>query len=152
MGDEENKEEAGEELEDISWEDAAADLDKQREMLKEAAEKGDDDDAAPEYPVALQGEEQVKPVSQEESGKIGRILDIPLKVTVELGRTRMLINDLLQLGQGSVIELSKLVKEPLSVMINEKTIGQGEVVVINEKFGIRLTEITTPTERIESLK
>ena len=79
------------------------------------------------------------------------ILDIPLTVTCELGRSRMLINDLLQLGQGSVIELTKLVGEPLEVLINEKLVARGEVVVVNEKFGVRLTDIVTPMERVQSL-
>ena len=79
------------------------------------------------------------------------ILDIPLTVTCELGRSKMLINDLLQLGQGSVIELTKLVGEPLEVLINEKLVARGEVVVVNEKFGVRLTDIVTPMERVKSL-
>jgi len=79
------------------------------------------------------------------------ILDIPLEVTVELGRTKMLINDLLQLGQGSVIELDKLAGEPLEILINNKLVARGEVVVINEKFGVRLTDIVSPMERVQSL-
>ena len=79
------------------------------------------------------------------------ILDIPLVVTVELGRTKMMINDLLQLGQGSVIELSKLVGEPLEILVNDKLVARGEVVVVNEKFGVRLTDIVSPMERIERL-
>ncbi|GAB4387967.1 MAG: hypothetical protein Kow0025_04540 [Thermodesulfovibrionales bacterium] len=80
------------------------------------------------------------------------LLDIPLVVTVELGRTRMLINDLLQLGQGSVIELDKLAGEPMEILVNDKLVARGEVVVINEKFGIRLTDIMSPTERLKQLK
>ena len=80
------------------------------------------------------------------------ILDIPLKVTVELGRTKMNIREILQLGQGSVIELSKFAGEPLEVLVNEKLVARGEVVVVNEKFGIRLTDIISPVERIEQLK
>jgi flagellar motor switch protein FliN/FliY len=80
------------------------------------------------------------------------ILDIPLRITVELGRTQMLINDLLQLGQGSVIELSKLAGEPMEVLVNQKLIARGEVVVVNEKFGVRLTDIISPLERVEQLK
>ena len=80
------------------------------------------------------------------------ILDIPLKVTVELGRTRMLIRDILQLSQGSVVELAKFAGEPLEVLVNEKLVARGEVVVVNEKFGIRLTDIISPVERIEQLK
>ena len=79
------------------------------------------------------------------------ILDIPLTVTVELGRSKMLINDLLQLGQGSVIELTKLAGEPLEVLVNQKLVARGEVVVVNEKFGVRLTDIVSPMERVQSL-
>ncbi len=82
---------------------------------------------------------------------IDLILDIPLSVTVELGRSKMLINDLLQLGQGSVIELTKLVGDPLEVLVNNKLVARGEVVVVNEKFGVRLTDIVTPMERVKSL-
>ncbi|MEX1099541.1 MAG: flagellar motor switch protein FliN [Bacteriovoracaceae bacterium] len=80
------------------------------------------------------------------------ILDIPLKVSVELGRASVVIKDLLQLGQGSVLELDKLAGEPLEVLVNGKLVARGEVVVVNEKFGIRLTDIISPLERIETLK
>lgn len=79
------------------------------------------------------------------------LLDIPLEITAELGRTRMIINDLLQLGQGSVIELNKLAGEPLEILVNQKLIARGEVVVVNEKFGIRLTDIISPVDRIKQL-
>lgn len=79
------------------------------------------------------------------------ILDIPLELSVELGRSKMLINDLLQLGQGSIIELNKLAGEPLEVYINGKLVARGEVVVVNEKFGVRLTDIISPMERVRSL-
>jgi flagellar motor switch protein FliN len=79
------------------------------------------------------------------------ILDIPMEVSVELGRSKMVISDLLQLGQGSVIELTKLAGEPLEVLVNQKLIARGEVVVVNEKFGIRLTDIVSPTERVKRL-
>jgi flagellar motor switch protein FliN len=80
------------------------------------------------------------------------ILDIPLFLTVELGRNRMLISELLQLGQGSVVELTKLAGEPMDVYVNKRLIARGEVVVINEKFGVRLTDIVSPAERINNLK
>jgi flagellar motor switch protein FliN/FliY len=80
------------------------------------------------------------------------ILDIPLEVTVEMGRTRMLINDLLQLGQGSVIELNRLAGEPLDILVNSKLVARGEVVVVGEKFGIRLTDIVSPMERVKRLR
>ncbi|MEA2060968.1 MAG: flagellar motor switch protein FliN [Thermodesulfobacteriota bacterium] len=79
------------------------------------------------------------------------ILDIPLELSVELGKTRMLINDLLQLGQGSILELNKFAGEPLEVYINHKLIARGEVVVVNEKFGVRLTDIITPMDRVKGL-
>ncbi len=86
-----------------------------------------------------------------DANKLDLILDIPLTMTVELGRSKMLINDLLQLGKGSVIELTKLVGEPLEVLINSKLVARGEVVIVNEKFGVRLTSIVPPIERVRSL-
>ncbi|MHB8830205.1 MAG: flagellar motor switch protein FliN [Syntrophales bacterium] len=80
------------------------------------------------------------------------ILDIPLTLTVELGRNRLLINELLQLGQGSVIELTKLAGEPMDIYVNQRLIARGEVVVVNEKFGVRLTDIVSPAERVNRLK
>ena len=80
------------------------------------------------------------------------LLDIPLVISVELGRTKMLINELLKLGQGSVIELTKSSGETLEILANQKLIAKGEVVSINDKYGIRLTEIISPQERIENLK
>lgn len=79
------------------------------------------------------------------------LLDIPLEISVELGRTKILINDLLQLGQGSVIELTKLAGEPLEILINHKLIARGEAVVVNEKFGVRITDIISPMERVKQL-
>ena len=80
------------------------------------------------------------------------ILDIPLEVTVQLGRTNMIVNDLLKLGQGSVIELEKMAGETLEILANQRLVARGEVVVINEKFGVRVTEIISPMERVEKLK
>jgi flagellar motor switch protein FliN/FliY len=80
------------------------------------------------------------------------ILDIPLRVAVELGRTKMVVSDLLNLGQGSVIELNKLAGEPMEVLVNDKLVARGEAVVVNEKFGVRLTDIISPAERVEQLK
>lgn len=92
------------------------------------------------------------PVQDQPRTNLDFILDIPLEITVELGRTRMVIEDLLKLGQGSVIELTKLAGETLDVLANQRLIAKGEVVVVNEKFGVRLTEIISPRERIERLK
>jgi len=79
------------------------------------------------------------------------VLDIPLRVSVELGRTKILVQDLLKLHKGSVIELSKLAGEPLEVLINDRTVAKGEVIVMNEKFGIRLTDIVSHAQRIRQL-
>ena len=120
-------------------------------------EKDQKDSIDSEDPKAEeQAAEEVKPEEdeigeQEGAGQLDFILDIPLELSVELGRTKMLVNDLLQLGQGSIVELNKLAGEPLEVYINRKLIARGEVVVVNEKFGVRLTDIITPMDRVKSL-
>ena len=80
------------------------------------------------------------------------ILDVPVRLTVELGRSKITVRSMLQIAKGSVIELDGLAGEPMDVLINDCLIAQGEVVVVNDKFGIRLTDITNPAERIRSLK
>ena len=90
--------------------------------------------------------------SEGERGSMDLILDVPLAVSVELGRVRMTVRELLALGAGSVIELAKLAGEPLDVLINGKPVARGEAVMVNEKFGVRLTEIVSPTERVERLR
>jgi flagellar motor switch protein FliN len=80
------------------------------------------------------------------------LLDVPLEVTVEIGRARLAIRDLLQLGQGSVVELAKLAGEPLDVLINGRPIARGEAVMVNDRFGVRLTDIISPSERIAGLR
>jgi flagellar motor switch protein FliN/FliY len=79
------------------------------------------------------------------------ILDIPLQVSVELGRTKLLVKDILQLNQGAVVELTKLAGEPLDIFVNSKLVARGEAVVINEKFGVRLVDIVAPNERVEKV-
>lgn len=96
-------------------------------------------------------EENVEETVERGERELDFILDIPLELSVELGKTKMLVNDLLQLGQGSIIELNKLAGEPLEVYINRKLIARGEVVVVNEKFGVRLTDVITPIDRVKSL-
>ena len=128
-GDSENLDEN---LDDISWDDVQDELDEQRDMIKKSA--------APE-----------KASQSKDVPNLDFILDIPLKISVELGRTKLLVNELLQLAQGSVIELNKLAGEPLEVFVNDKLIARGEAVVVNEKFGVRITDIMSPMERIEKL-
>jgi flagellar motor switch protein FliN/FliY len=108
----------------------------------------------------LQTAEQVAPASFTNFGSgtslsagndINMILDIPVQLTVELGRTRIPIKHILQLAQGSVVELEAMAGEPMDVLVNGYLIAQGEVVVVNDKFGIRLTDIVTPSERMRRL-
>lgn len=80
------------------------------------------------------------------------LLDVPLEVTVQLGRTRMTINELLSLGPGSVVELDKVAGEPLDIIINDRLVARGEAVVINDKFGVRITDIVSRAERIARLR
>jgi flagellar motor switch protein FliN/FliY len=117
--------------------------------------------AKPEQASELQdGGDQVAPAaftnfaagaSPVAANDINMILDIPVQLTVELGRTRIPIKHILQLAQGSVVELDALAGEPMDVLVNGYLIAQGEVVVVNDKFGIRLTDIVTPSERMRRL-
>ena len=119
------------------------------------------DQDGPEPASALQvGSDRVAPAAFTNFGAastpvaandITMILDIPVQLTVELGRTRIPIKNILQLAQGSVVELDALAGEPMDVLVNGYLIAQGEVVVVNEKFGIRLTDIVTPSERMRRL-
>ena len=90
-------------------------------------------------------------VASENNYDFDLILDIPLEVRVELGRSKMLVNDLLQLGQGSIVELDKKVGELIDIYVADKLLARGEVVVLEEKFGIRLTDIISPDERVKNL-
>lgn len=107
------------------------------------------------------GENQVQSASTEElvEGKVTEpirslefLLDIPLELSVEIGRTKVEIKELLKLGPGSVVELDKLAGEPLDVYVNDRLVARGEVVIVNEKFGLRLTEVVSKKERLENLK
>ncbi|WP_028227618.1 flagellar motor switch protein FliN [Paraburkholderia ferrariae] len=134
----------------------------------EAAAQAQDDDAMDDWASALaeQNGNEVSAPSATTAGvfqplskvsatntrnDIDMILDIPVQMTVELGRTKIAIRNLLQLAQGSVVELDGLAGEPMDVLVNGCLIAQGEVVVVNDKFGIRLTDIITPSERIRKL-
>ena len=95
-----------------------------------------------------QGNKNESPV---EGRGIDLLLDIPLEVSVEVGRSRILVRDLLQLQEGSLVELDKLAGEPLDLYVNSRLIARGEAVVVNDKFGLRLTDVVSPSERIENL-
>lgn len=90
--------------------------------------------------------------SETDNEKMDLILDIPVTVTVEIGRTKMTIRNLLQLNQGGIVALDRLAGEPLDVLVNGTLVAHGEVVVVNDKFGVRLTDIVSRTERIKRLK
>jgi flagellar motor switch protein FliN/FliY len=136
--------------------------DKEKQTSEEEKQKQDvspsEVAAADDNPSAdkeLKAPGRLKPGAADDtnpSGNMDFLLDIPLEISVELGRTKMLINELLKLGQGSVVELSKLAGETLEILANQKLVARGEVVVVNEKYGVRLTEIISPVERIERLK
>jgi len=117
------------------------------------AEQGDSEAA----PAANPQPAQIFPSFGESPGKasmmneLDMILDIPVQISVELGRTKITIRNLLQLAHGSVVELDAMAGEPMSVFVNGTLIAQGEVVVVNDKFGIRLTDIITPSERMRKI-
>ncbi len=124
-------------------------FDAEKEMMEplteEAATKseGSPQTSAPSAVPELNGSQD---------SNLDRILDIPLVLSAQLGNTRMLIKDLLQLGPGSIVELDKLAGEPLEVLVNERLVARGEVVMVNEKFGIRLTDVISPTDRVNKLR
>ena len=91
-------------------------------------------------------------ITSKEKRKLDTILDIPVTISMEIGKTKINIRNLLQLNQGSVVELDRMAGEPLDVVVNGTLIAHGEVVVVNEKFGIRLTDIISPAERVRKLK
>jgi flagellar motor switch protein FliN len=125
---------------DLTWDDVKEDLD---------ATKG----GMPKTEVREVHFAELKNKEQEKGSlDMDFILDIPLTLSVELGRNRLLISEMLQLGQGSVIELTKLAGEPMDIFVNQRLIARGEVVVVNEKYGVRLTDIVSPSERVNRLK
>ena len=96
-------------------------------------------------------EEVLNVAQQSQPRNLDFLLDVNLQVSVEVGRTRMTVQDLLQLGPGSVIELTKLAGEPLDIYINERLVARGEAVIVNEKFGVRITDILSEQDRIQTL-
>lgn len=117
---------------------------------------GEENSAGGAVDAELQQFEEVSdskaPLSREERKKLDAILDIPVTITMEVGHAKISIRNLLQLNQGSVIELERLAGEPLDVLVNGTLIAHGEVVVVNDKFGIRLTDVISQIERIKKLK
>ena len=113
------------------------------------SEQNDFDRLTPTMLNKMKGESKQK--KSVDDVKLGVILDVPVTVSMEIGRTQINIRDLLQLNQGSVIELDRLVGEPMDVLVNGTLIAHGEVVVVNDKFGIRLTDVISPSDRAKQL-
>ncbi|MEQ3692726.1 MAG: flagellar motor switch protein FliN [Alcanivorax sp.] len=138
----------------------------------EGAADGDDQDLADEWAAAMeesgdgdtepeddvrqveldQLKDESKPLSADDHPELDVILDIPVRISMEVGATKIPIRNLLQLNQGSVVELDRLAGEPLDVLVNGTLIAHGEVVMVNDKFGIRLTDVVSQSERIQRLR
>ena len=146
-----------EDEEEVSWEDAfreaaEAQADEPVHEPQVSAEEVVGGGGVPKMDPDLALDDGDVATAAESAGvDIDFLLDISLNVTVEIGRKKILINDLLQMQQGSVIDLDKMVGEPFEVYVNGKIMAYGEIVVVNEKFGIRLTDVIDPRERIEKL-
>jgi flagellar motor switch protein FliN/FliY len=140
--------------EQFTADDWAAAMAEQAEAEGTATTQSASSSAADDVKPAVFGDlnADISGLSPEAAKNLDLVMDIPIQLTVELGRTRMPIRNLLQLAQGSVVELNELAGEPLDVFVNGCLVAQGEVVVVNEKFGIRLTDIITPSERIKKLR
>ncbi|MBV7314800.1 flagellar motor switch protein FliN [Shewanella sp. NIFS-20-20] len=113
------------------------------------AEQADEEASAVEFDEL---KDDSAPITADEKAKLDSIMDIPVTISMEVGRSFISIRNLLQLNQGSVVELDRVAGEPLDVMVNGTLIAHGEVVVVNDKFGIRLTDVISQTERIKKLK
>jgi len=130
-------------------------MDEWAEALEESGDtNSESSDSAENTDVAAAGFDSLEDNSQSSNDDINMdvILDIPVKLSMEIGRTSVNIRSLLQLNQGSVIELDRMAGEPLDVLVNGTLIAHGEVVVVNEKFGIRLTDVVSPAERVKKLR
>lgn len=134
----------------VSNEDWAAAMNEQSAAAQHAEIETAAPEARPTNPAVFEQFDAAGARNQTRND-IDLVLDIPVQLTVELGRTKLPIRNLLQLAQGSVVELDGLAGEPMDVLVNGCLIAQGEVVVVNEKFGIRLTDVITPSERIKRL-
>jgi len=132
--------------EEDGMDDWAAAMAEQAESEEEQGEGSDD------VQKAELDELNDEPITQEEKKKLDTILDIPVTISMEVGRSQISIRNLLQLNQGSVVELDRVAGEPLDVLVNGTLIAHGEVVVVNDKFGIRLTDVISQIERIKKLR
>ncbi|NPB09143.1 MAG: flagellar motor switch protein FliN [Thermodesulfobacteria bacterium] len=132
------------------WEEALKEA-KEAEAAQKAEAEEKPEEPAPQAEAPKFEEFTAKGSSGEGHPSLDFILDIPLEISVEIGRSKMIINDLLKLSQGSIIELNKLAGEPAEIYVNQRLMARGEVVVVNDRFAVRLTEIISPQERIRQL-
>jgi len=134
-------------MDDIDWSDVEGELQKNREMVIEEAEANKSPDSDD-----LMGDDEA--VEEDSLGEVETdfLMDIPLRLTVEVGRTKLLIKNLLALEIGSIVELKKRIGSPMNVLINDKLVAKGEIVVQNEKFGLKLTEIIEESKRLLKLQ
>ena len=137
------------EMDDIDWSDVEGELQKNKEMLQEEAESNQSTDieSADGFEGGAEGvEDDFNEISAD------FLMDIPLHLTVEVGRSTLLVRDILALEIGSIVELKKRIGSPIHVLINDKLVAKGEIVVQNEKFGLKVTEIIEESERLENLR
>ncbi len=134
-------------MDDIDWSDVEGELQKNREMIIDEADAGN----------AVDGDDLLDEDEEVQDDSLGEVetdflMDIPLRLTVEVGRTKLLIKNLLALEIGSIVELKKRIGSPMNVLINDKLVAKGEIVVQNEKFGLKLTEIIEESKRLLKLQ
>ncbi len=137
----ENDFESFENLDDLDWSDVEDDLKNNREQILSAASEDE--------PQSLDMNAMASTIEDDDDGNldIKYLLDVELAISVEVGRSKILISNLLKLDSGNVVELASSIGDPLDIRVNDKLVARGEVVVINEKFGVRITEIINPNDR-----
>lgn len=137
-----------EESDDIDWSDVEAELQQNREMIKSEASA----EPHADFPTDFGGEGGGEGVSGSDDVGVDFLMDIPLTLRVEVGKTKMLIKDLLKLDLGAIVELTKDVGEPMDILINDKKVAKGEIVIQHEKFALKITEIMEQSKRLASLR
>lgn len=145
MAEEENLEN----LDDLDWSDVENELKANREQILSQADSDDEDDD--DEPRSSGGGGSASPASFSGDVDIDFLLDVMLDITVEVGRTQMVIDDLLKLDQASIIELQSSVGQPLDIRVNGKLVARGEIAVVNEKFAVRITDVVSPDDRFAAL-
>jgi len=140
-------------LDDLDWSDVEAELKQNKEQIISAASEPKDVDlGSMAADVAAAPSGGGAPMVADGNLDINFLLDVQLQISVEVGRTTMLISELLKMNQGSIVELQSMIGQPLDIRVNDKLVARGEVVVINDKFGVKITEIVSPDDRFAVLQ